>query len=354
MSDGMTETTTADKKVLLRVANLKKYFPVEKGFLRRVSGYVRAVDDVSFDIHYGETLGLVGESGSGKTTTGRCIIGAYPVTAGAIYLRPNENSSEMVELTKLNRKERRDYQSMMNMIFQDPYSSLDPRWTVMNIVSEAMLHSKKYSKKQMEERVGELMTMVGLSTSQIKNYPHAFSGGQRQRIGIARALATNPQLVIADEPVSALDVSIQAQILNLLASLQKELNLTSLFIAHNLSVVEHISDRIGVMYVGKIVELASKVDIFKQPKHPYTEALFSAVPNPDPFKKLARIILQGEVPNPANPPSGCHFHPRCRYATEICAQEAPVWEEIQTEHFVACHRARELDLKGIHQFQQEL
>lgn len=340
--------TTGGKRVLLRLENIKKYFPIEKGFLKRVSGYVRAVDDVSFDIHYGETLGLVGESGSGKTTTGRCIIGAYPVTDGAIYLRPNENSDELVELTKLNRKERREYQYMMNMIFQDPYSSLDPRWTVMDIVSEAMYHSRKYTKKEIEERVGDLIKMVGLDITQIKNYPHAFSGGQRQRIGIARALATSPQLVIADEPVSALDVSIQAQILNLLASLQKELNLTTLFIAHNLSVVEHISDRIGVMYVGKIVELASKTDIFKQPRHPYTEALFSAVPNPDPFNKKDRIILQGEVPNPANPPRGCPFHPRCQYAIEKCSLEVPIWEEIIPAHFAACHRAKELTLRSTH------
>ena len=312
-----------------------------------MSGYVRAVDDVSFEIHYGETLGLVGEFGSGKTTTGRCIIGAYPVTDGAIYLRPDRDSNEMVDLTKLNHQERIKYQYLMNMIFQDPYSSLDPRWTVLNIVSEAMRHTKQYTKKEMEERVGELVNLVGLDITQIKNYPHAFSGGQRQRIGIARALATYPQLVIADEPVSALDVSIQAQILNLLASLQKELNLTTLFIAHNLSVVEHVSDRIGVMYVGKIVELASKDDIFKQPKHPYTEALFSAVPNPDPFTVKARIILQGEVPNPANLPSGCYFHPRCQYAVERCVLEAPAFEQITPGHFVACHRARELTLEGV-------
>ena len=253
----------------------------------------------------------------------------------------------MVNLTKLKRKERREYQPLMNMIFQDPYSSLDPRWTVLNIISEAMYHSKRYSKQDMEERVGELIEMVGLDESQIKNYPHAFSGGQRQRIGIARALATKPQLVIADEPVSALDVSIQAQILNLLSSLQKELNLTTLFIAHNLSVIEHISNRIGVMYVGKIVEMASKVEIFKRPRHPYTEALFSAVPNPDPFRQQKRIILQGEVPNPANPPSGCYFHPRCQYAIEQCSVKSPVWEEISPSHFVACHRAKELTLRSV-------
>ncbi|MBV7334141.1 ABC transporter ATP-binding protein [Chloroflexi bacterium TSY] len=346
MIDDATEKTAGEKSVLLRVENLKKYFPIEKGFLRRVVGYVRAVDDISFDIHYGETLSLVGESGSGKTTTGRCIIGAYPVTDGAICLRPDKDSNELVNLTKLNRQERRAYQPMMNMIFQDPFSSLDPRWTVYNIVSEAMVHAKTYTKQEIESRVGELITMVGLDKSQIKAYPHAFSGGQRQRIGIARALATRPQLVIADEPVSALDVSIQAQILNLLASLQKDLNLTTLFIAHDLSVVEHVSDRIGVMYVGKIVEMASKTAIFTQPRHPYTEALLSAVPNPDPFKKQERIILQGEVPNPANPPSGCYFHPRCRYAVEQCATETPNWEEIETGHFVACHRAKELTLSS--------
>jgi len=353
MMNDATSPTEGRKKVLLRVVNLKKYFPIEKGFLRRVSGYIRAVDDVSFDIHYGETLGLVGESGSGKTTTGRCIIGAYPVTSGSIYLRLDRNSEEMVDLAKLTHKDRRKYQFMMNMIFQDPYSSLDPRWTVLNIVSEAMLHSRKYTQKEMEERVGGLIHTVGLDVTQIKNYPHAFSGGQRQRIGIARALATHPQLVIADEPVSALDVSIQAQILNLLASLQKDLNLTTLFIAHNLSVVEHVSDRIGVMYAGMLVELASKDEIFRQPKHPYTEALFSAVPNPDPFIKKARIILQGEVPNPAFPPSGCYFHPRCRYAMEICSREEPAWEEIRPDHFVACHRARELNLEGVYYQRKE-
>jgi len=346
MMNNTKEKTDGKDRVFLRVANLKKYFPIEKGFSRRVIGHVKAVDDVSFDIHYGETLGLVGESGSGKTTTGRCIIGAYPVTGGAIFLRPDQNSNEMVELTKLSRKERLEYQPLMNMIFQDPYSSLDPRWNVFNIISEAMRHSKKYTKEQIEMRVGELMTMVGLNETQIKNYPHAFSGGQRQRIGIARALATSPQLVVADEPVSALDVSIQAQILNLLASLQKELDLTLLFIAHNLGVVEHISDRIGVMYVGKIVELASKVDIFTQPRHPYTEALFSSVLNPDPFTKRERIILKGEIPNPASPPSGCHFHPRCRYAIDKCSKETPVWGEIISAHFAACHRAKELTLRG--------
>lgn len=335
------------REVFLRVRNLKKHFPIEQGFLRRVVGHVRAVDDVSFDIHYGETLGLVGESGSGKTTTGRCIIGAYPVTSGSIAMKTERGSNQFVDLTKLSRSDRRKYQSRMNMIFQDPYSSLDPRWTVMDIISEAMYHSKRYSKREMEERVRELVEVVGLNISQIKNYPHAFSGGQRQRIGIARALATSPQLVVADEPVSALDVSIQAQILNLLSNLRRELNLSLLLIAHDLGVVEHISDRIGVMYVGKIVELASKVALFRRPRHPYTEALFTAVPTPNPFVKKDRIILRGEVPNPASPPSGCYFHPRCQYVVDRCATETPHWEEIEPGHFVACHRANELTLRSV-------
>jgi peptide/nickel transport system ATP-binding protein len=342
-----TSQRTNGSNILLRVSRLKKYFPIEKGFLRRTTGYIRAVDDISFDVMAGETLGIVGESGSGKTTLGRCIVGAYPLTSGSIHIRPERSSKTMVDFTSIKGKELRTLRTKMNMIFQDPFSSLDPRWTILDIISEPMRHSRLYSRREIEDRVRDLLNLVGLNVSQLKNYPHAFSGGQRQRIGIARALATNPNLIIADEPVSALDVSIQAQILNLITALQKEFNLTTIFIAHNLSVVEHISDRIGVMYVGKMVEMASKDAIFTRPRHPYTEALFSAVPSPDPFVKKKRIILPGEVPNPANPPTGCYFHPRCRYAIDKCVTDAPVFEEVEKGHFAACHRAHELNLEGV-------
>lgn len=330
---------------LLEVKGLKKHFPIEKGFLRRVTGYVKAVDGVSFYINEGETFGLVGESGCGKTTLGRCIVRAFRPTAGVIMFRLPDDS--VVDLAHLPNEELRALRKHMHMIFQDPYSSLDPRMTVFDIIAEPLRCNKLASGKALTDRVKELMKVVGLEVQHLKRYPHAFSGGQRQRIGIARSLAPNPRLIVCDEAVSALDVSIQAQIVNLLQDLQAQFHLTYLFIAHNLSVVEYISDRVGVMYVGKIVEMAETEELYINPKHPYTEALLSAVPMTDPEIKMERIILPGEVADPANPPSGCYFHPRCRYAQAICSQRTPAWEQISPGHFVACHFAHDLALRGV-------
>ncbi len=332
--------------ILLEVRNLKKYFPIEKGFFRSVQGYVKAVDDVSFTIREGETFGLVGESGSGKTTLGRCIVRAIESTDGQIFFRLPDGES--VDLASLEKSDLRNVRKYFHMIFQDPYSSLDPRMSVLEIIAEPIRNNKLLSEsRQIQDRVRELMDKVGLDIQHLNRYPHAFSGGQRQRIGIARSLAPSPSLIVCDEAVSALDVSIQAQILNLLEDLQEEFNLTFLFIAHDLSVVEHISDRVGVMYVGKLVELADTESLFSNPRHPYSEALLSAVPTTDPEVKMDRIILTGEVANPADPPSGCYFHPRCRYAQDICAQETPPWKEISARHFAACHFAEELELRGV-------
>jgi len=342
MSDTRIEK---EKNVLVEIKNLKKYFPIEKGFWRRLAGYVRAVDDVNLFIKEGETVGLVGESGCGKTTLGRCILRAIEPTEGQILFRKDEG--DIVDIAKLDKKELRSIRKDMQMIFQDPYSSLDPRMTVLDIIGEPLVVNKIAKGREMEERVKDLAKVVGLNIKHLKRYPHAFSGGQRQRIGIARALATNPRFIVADEPVSALDVSIQAQILNLLQDLQKEFHLTYLFISHDLSVVEHISDRVAVMYVGKLVEMAETEELFLNPKHPYTEALLSAVPIPDPEVKKERIVLKGEVANPANPPSGCYFHPRCNYCIERCREEVPPLQEVSPGHFVACHLARELKLKGV-------
>ena len=330
---------------LLTVEHLKKYFPIEKGLLKRVVGHVKAVDDVSLYINEGETLGLVGESGCGKTTLGRCIVRAVEPTRGKVLFRTN--GDESVDILSLHRDTLRSMRRHFQMIFQDPYSSLDPRMTVLDIVGEPLIVTKTMKGHELEDRVKELMDLVGLDVKHLKRYPHAFSGGQRQRIGVARALALNPKLIICDEAVSALDVSIQAQILNLLQELQQKLGLTYLFISHDLSVVEHISDRVAVMYVGKLVEMAATRDLFNNPLHPYTEALLSAVPKPDPRMKMERIRLSGDVPSPANPPSGCYFHPRCRYAKDICASEDPKWEEVKTGHYVTCHFARELHLQGV-------
>ena len=334
-------------EILLEVHNLRKFFPIEKGMLRRQIGEVRAVDDVSFHIREGETFGLVGESGCGKTTLGRCIVRGIDPDSGLVLMRLPDGS--MQDLAKLDRRELRKLRRHFHMIFQDPYSSLDPRMTVLDIIAEPIRENNLAETAELQERVKELMQVVGLEVQHLKRYPHAFSGGQRQRIGIARSLAPRPRLIVCDEAVSALDVSIQAQILNLLQDLQEEFNLTYLFIAHDLSVVEHISDRVGVMYVGKLVEMAETADLFNNPQHPYTESLLSAVPTADPEVKMERIILPGEVANPANPPSGCYFHPRCRHAQDICREQAPPWEEVTPGHFSACHFAGELELAGVSQ-----
>ena len=337
-------TSQTNKNLILEVKNLKKYFPIEKGFFRRAVGQVRAVDDVSLFIKEGETLGLVGESGSGKTTLGRCILNVIKPTSGEINFNYD---GKLLNLATLDSREMHMARRHLQMIFQDPYSSLDPRMIVSDIIAEPLYCNRLLRGGKLRERVRELVSLVGLEKSQLRRYPHAFSGGQRQRIGIARALATSPKLIVADEPVSALDVSIQAQVLNLLQDLQKQFHLTYLFIAHDLSVIEHISDRVAVMYVGKIVELAETEKLFINPKHPYTEALLSAVPQLDPETRMKRIILPGEVANPADPPPGCYFHPRCNYAKKICETDTPKWEEVAPEHFVVCHFAKELTLKGV-------
>jgi len=320
-----------EDNVLLKVRNLKKYFPVRGGILSKVIGYVRAVDEISFDIKEGETLGLVGESGCGKTTAGRTITRLLEPTAGEVDF-------EGKDVFKLSKEELRKSRRNIQIIFQDPFGSLNPRMTVGDIVGESLtIHKIAKSKKEKEERVKDLLETVGLNAGHIRRYPHEFSGGQRQRIGIARALALNPKLVICDEAVSALDVSIQAQVINLLEDLQEKFKLTYLFIAHDLSVVKHISDRVAVMYLGKIVELTSTYELYDNPQHPYTEALLSAVPIPDPTLYRQRIVLEGDVPSPFNPPKGCRFHPRCKYAKPICSQEEPKLIDINGGHYVACH-----------------
>lgn len=331
-------------RVLLDVKGLKKYFPIRRGILQRTIGHVKAVDDVSFVLNRGETLSLVGESGCGKTTTSRCVLRAITPTAGQVLLSDN---GEMLDVATIPKDKLRSLRRQMQMIFQDPFSSLNPRMTLLDIVGEPLLVHGEGNEQDRVERVVELLRLVGLRPEYMRRYPHAFSGGQRQRIGIARALALNPRLVVADEAVSALDVSVQAQILNLLLELQERLGLTYLFVAHDLSVVKHISERVAVMYVGRIVETAPTEELFASPKHPYTEALLSAVPKPDPRLRSERIILQGEVADPANTPSGCHFHPRCPYAQAVCREKSPVQEEIAPNHFVSCHRANELSLRGV-------
>jgi len=306
---------------------------------------VRAVNDVSFIVNEGETIGIVGESGCGKTTLGRCIVRAYEPTGGSV-LYTAEDGNEL-DFLQIDKKTMKQYRKEIQMIFQDPYSSLDPRMTVLDIIMEPLkANFPKMPKAEMEQKVMDIAAKVGLNTSYLKRYPHAFSGGQRQRIGIARALVLNPRVIVCDEAVSALDVSIQAQVINLLHDLQKEFGLTYLFISHDLSVVEYISDKVGVMYLGKLVEYAPTQLLFSHPMHPYTESLLSAVPVADPTIQMDRIPLEGEIPNPANPPSGCYFHTRCRYCTEKCSQEAPEYVELEKDHFVACHRAQELKLRG--------
>jgi peptide/nickel transport system ATP-binding protein len=332
-------------RVLLEVKDLTKLFPVTEGFWKRVTGHVRAVEGVSFQVFEGETLGLVGESGCGKTTLGRCIVRGIDATSGTVRYRLADG--EEVDFLKLDGKELRRRRTEIQMIFQDPHSSLDPRMTVYDIIAEPLRVNGSASRDDIDERVKHLAGIVSLNLSHLMRYPHAFSGGQRQRIGIARALATNPRLVVADEPVSALDVSVRAQVLNLLESLQKEFGLTYLFVSHDLSVVKHIADRVAVMYVGRLVELSEMARIFDAPMHPYTEALLSAVPRPDPQKRMRRIILEGEVPNPAAPPPGCHFHPRCRHARDVCHERAPALREVAPGHLAACHFAGDLGLRGV-------
>jgi peptide/nickel transport system ATP-binding protein len=344
MEASQMEQEVSKQPVLLEVRDLKKHFPIQRGLFRRVVGHVRAVDGVSFSIREGETLGLVGESGCGKTTTGRLILRDLEPTAGAVYF---QQDGEMVDISQVPQGELKAMRREMQIIFQDPFSSLNPRMTVMDIVGEPLMIHGIAQGAELRAHVRELLEAVGLRAQHMSRYPYAFSGGQRQRIGIARALALRPKLIVCDEPVSALDVSIQAQVLNLLEDLQHRLGLTYLFIAHDLSVVEHISDRVAVMYLGSLVELAHAEELYAHPMHPYTEALLSAVPRTDPDYVSERIVLPGDVPSPADPPPGCKFHPRCNYAREICSQEVPAWRELGEDHWVTCHLAQELQLLGI-------
>lgn len=324
---------------LLRVSNLKKYFPIKKGILRRTVGHVRAVDDVSFDVYPGETLGIVGESGCGKSTTGRTLLRLHEPTSGEVWYQDKN-------LASLSRSEMQVMRRNLQFVFQDPYSSLNPRYRVGTLVERPMQVHNLYTPAQRRQRVESLLERCGLSASSKDKYPHQFSGGQRQRIGIARALTLNPSVMVLDEPVSALDVSVQSQIINLLEDLQEEYNLTYLFIAHDLSVVHHISDRVAVMYLGQMAELAPSDELFSEPLHPYTQALLSAIPQPDPKAKRERILLKGDLPSPANPPTGCPFHTRCAHAMDICTQKKPVWHEHKRDHFVACHLYGDGDGRG--------
>lgn len=336
--------------ILLEVKGLKKYFPITAGLLRKTIGYVKAVDDLNFFVKEGESLGLVGESGCGKTTAGRAILRLYEPTDGQIFFKSKtlgeSGQPKLVELRQLSPPAMKLVRRDISMIFQDPIGSLNPRMTVYDIITEPLvIHN--LMKPGTEDYVADLLERVGLRAESIRRYPHEFSGGQRQRIGIARSLALNPQLIICDEPVSALDVSVQAQTLNLLKKLQREFDLAYIFVAHDLSVVQHISDRVAVMYVGKIAEMADAVELYSRPLHPYTEALMSAVPKPNPRLKKERILMQGDVADPGNPPPGCLFHPRCNYVQERCSQEIPAFREVRPDHFVACHFAETLQLKGI-------
>jgi oligopeptide transport system ATP-binding protein len=335
-----TETQTkpvpaaAGSEVILSVRDLKKHFPIMKGVFRRQVGAVRAVDGISFDIYRGETLGLVGESGSGKSTTGRVILQLDQATEGEVYF-------EGIELTAIKGNELRSLRPRMQMIFQDPHASLNPRMTIGSIIGEPLQEHNQSKGEERKQRIEELLSLVGLEPKHANRYPHEFSGGQRQRIGIARAIALNPDFIVCDEPIAALDVSIQAQVVNLMEDLQDVLGLTYLFISHDLSMVRHIADRVAVMYLGKIMELATVDELYNRPKHPYTVALLSAVPVPDPVIEASRerIILQGDIPSPANPPPGCPFNTRCPMARERCVEQVPEWRETSTGHWVACHFA---------------
>ncbi|HUK61699.1 MAG TPA: oligopeptide/dipeptide ABC transporter ATP-binding protein, partial [Dongiaceae bacterium] len=324
---------------------LQKLFPIRKGFFRHTVGHVRAVDGVDFHIDEAETLALVGESGCGTTTSARCIVRAIEPTAGQVKIRTGNDA--IVDMATLRPAELRALTREIQMIFQDPFTSLNPRMTLLDLVGEPLLVHGVKSRAEREARVADLLRRVGLRPEYMRRFPHAFSGGERQRIGIARALALHPRLVVADEPVSALDVSVQAQILNLLLDLQADLRLTYLFVAHDLSVVRHISNRVAVMYVGRMVELAETDALFSAPKHPYTSALLAAVPEPDPRLRGRRMVLSGEIANPASPPPGCYFHPRCPHAVDLCRRATPAWREITPGRFVSCHRAEELKLVGV-------
>lgn len=330
---------------VLDVRGLSMHFPIKRGFFRRTVGHVRAVDDVSFSIEHGETLSLVGESGCGKSTTARCVIRAYEPTAGEILFKTA--AGQTLDLAQLSMNDIRPIRREIQMIFQDPFSSLNPRMNIFEIVSEPMLVHGIGSKSEREDRVSELLRLVRLRPEYMRRFPHAFSGGQRQRIGIARALALNPNLILADEPVSGLDVSVQAQVINLMMDLQDELGLTYLFVSHDLSVVKQISSRVVVMYVGRIAEIGTTEELFANPKHPYTAALMSSIPKTHPRERARRSVLEGEVANPAAPPTGCYFHPRCQYATDQCKTETPPLTKLSDGRYVSCHRAEELELEGV-------
>ncbi len=342
----MNGTGSAGAAPLLTVRDLKMHYPLTAGLLRRQTGVVKAVDGISFEIPQGSTMGLVGESGCGKTTTGHCIMRGRRPTAGEILFHDAERGP--LDICQADRPTLAYVRQRVQMVFQDPYASLNPRMTAQEIVGEPLLVNRNVTGQELEDRVAELLQVVGLHADTLQRFPHAFSGGQRQRLVIARALALRPALIVADEPVSALDVSIQAQTLNLFQDLQEEFGLSYLFIAHDLSVVEHLCDRVAVMYVGQIVEMGETCRIFDHPRHPYTSALLSAMPRPDPFVSRQRVVLHGEAPNAANPPSGCAFHPRCPHAENLCKDEKPVLKEVPEGHWTACHFADELILTGIH------
>ncbi len=340
----MSSQAASQEGPLLEVRDLKKHFPIRGGLLRRQIGAVKAVDGVNLTVDRGETMSIVGESGCGKSTTGRTILRLEPPTSGDVMFRHSELGP--IDVVSANSRTLREIRPQMQIMFQDPFSSLDSRMTVGRVIAEPLVINKVAKGRKLRDRVAELLTLVGMRPEHASRYPHAFSGGQRQRIGIARAIALNPQLIICDEPVSALDVSVQAQVLNLLSDLQRKLDLTYLLISHDLSVIEHISDRVAVMYVGRVVEVATTDQLFYSPKHPYTETLLSAVPQPDPRHRIRPVMSTADVPSPANPPSGCYFHPRCPYAQQVCSEETPELRDVGGGQMAACHFAEELSLKG--------